>query len=31
MTVEQKISSHRVPEQYRVRQAIGEFKDFALI
>jgi hypothetical protein len=31
MTVEQKISSHLVPKQHRVRQAISEFKDFALI
>jgi hypothetical protein len=31
MTVEQKFSSHRVPEQHRVRQATSEFKDFALI
>jgi hypothetical protein len=29
--VEQKFSSHLVPEQYRVRQATSEFKDFALI
>jgi hypothetical protein len=31
MTVEQKFSSHLVPEQYRVRQVTSEFKDFALI
>jgi hypothetical protein len=31
MTVEQKFSSHLVPEQHRVRQATGEFKYFALI
>jgi hypothetical protein len=35
MTVEQKFSSHLVPEQHRVRQAVrqatSEFKDFALI
>jgi hypothetical protein len=31
MTVEQKFSSHLVPEQQRVRQATSEFKDFALI
>jgi hypothetical protein len=31
MTTEQKISSHLVPEQLRVRQATSEFKDFALI
>jgi hypothetical protein len=31
MTVEQKFSSHLVPEQHRVRQATNEFKDFALI
>jgi hypothetical protein len=31
MTVEQKFSSHIVPEQHRVRQATSEFKDFALI
>jgi hypothetical protein len=31
MTVEQKINSHLVPEQYRVRQATSEFKDFAII
>jgi hypothetical protein len=31
MTVEQKFSSHLVPEQHRVRQATSEFKDFALI
>jgi hypothetical protein len=31
MTIEQKFSSHLVPEQYHVRQATSEFKDFALI
>jgi hypothetical protein len=31
MTVEQKFSSHLVPEQHRVRQATSELKDFALI
>jgi hypothetical protein len=31
MTIEQKFSSHLVPEQHRVRQATSEFKDFALI
>jgi hypothetical protein len=31
MTVEQKFSSHLVPEQHRVRQNTSEFKDFALI
>jgi hypothetical protein len=31
MTIEQKFSSHHVPEQHRVRQATSEFKDFALI
>jgi hypothetical protein len=31
MTVEQKFSSHLVPEQHRVRQATSEFKYFALI
>jgi hypothetical protein len=31
MTIEQKFSSHLVPEQYRVRQATSEFKDIALI
>jgi hypothetical protein len=31
MTVEQKFSSHLVPEQHRVRQATSEFKDFSLI
>jgi hypothetical protein len=31
MTVEQKFSSHHVPEQHHVRQATSEFKDFALI
>jgi hypothetical protein len=31
MTVEQKFSSHLVPEQHRVRQAISEFKDIAII
>jgi hypothetical protein len=31
MTVENKFSSHLVPEQHRVRQATSEFKDFAII
>jgi hypothetical protein len=31
MTIEQKFSSHFVPEQYLVRQVISEFKDFAII
>jgi hypothetical protein len=31
MTVEQKFCSYLIPEQYRVRQATTEFKDFALI
>jgi hypothetical protein len=31
MSVEQKFSSHLVPEQHRVRQATSGFKDFALI
>jgi hypothetical protein len=31
MTIEQKFSSHLVPEQHRVRQATSEFKDFPLI
>jgi hypothetical protein len=31
MTVEQKFSSHLVPEHHRVRQAISEFKDLAII
>jgi hypothetical protein len=31
MTVEQKFSTHLVPEQHRVRQATSEFKDFAII
>jgi hypothetical protein len=31
MTVEQKFSSHLVPERHRVRQATSEFKDFAII
>jgi hypothetical protein len=31
MNVEKKFSSHLVPEQYHVRQATREFKDFALI
>jgi hypothetical protein len=31
MTVEQKFSSHLVPEQHHVRQATSEFKDFSLI
>jgi hypothetical protein len=31
MTLEQKFSSHLIPEQHRVRQVTSEFKDFALI
>jgi hypothetical protein len=31
MVVEQKLSSHLVSEQHRVRQATSEFKHFALI
>jgi hypothetical protein len=31
MTVEQKFSSHLVPEQHHVSHATSEFKDFALI
>jgi hypothetical protein len=31
MTIEQKFSSHLVPEQHHVRQATSEFKYFALI
>jgi hypothetical protein len=31
MTVEQKFSSHLVPEQHRVRQATSEYKDFTLM
>jgi hypothetical protein len=31
MTIDQKFSSHLVPEQHRVRQVTNEFKDFALI
>jgi hypothetical protein len=31
MIVEQKFSSHLVPEEHRVRQATSEFKDFAII
>jgi hypothetical protein len=31
MMVEQKFSSHLVPEHHRVRQATSEFKDFAII
>jgi hypothetical protein len=31
MTVEEKFSTHLVPEQHRVRQATSEFKDFAII
>jgi hypothetical protein len=30
MTVDNKFSFHRVPEQHRVRQATSEFKDFAI-
>jgi hypothetical protein len=31
MIVDNKFSSHLVPEQYRARQATSEFKDFAII
>jgi hypothetical protein len=31
MTVDNKFSSHLVPEQHHVRQATSEFKDFAII
>jgi hypothetical protein len=31
ITVDNKFSSHLVPEQHRVRQATREFKDFAII
>jgi hypothetical protein len=31
MTVDNKFSSHLVPEKHRVRQATSEFKDFAVI
>jgi hypothetical protein len=31
ITVDNKFSSHLVPEQYRVRQATSEFMDFAII
>jgi hypothetical protein len=31
MTVEQKFTSHLVPDQHKVRQATNEFKDFAII
>jgi hypothetical protein len=31
MTVDNKFSSHIVSEQYRVRQATSEFKNFAII
>jgi hypothetical protein len=31
MMVEQKFSSHLIPERHRVRQATSEFKDFAII
>jgi hypothetical protein len=31
MTVDNKFSSHLVPEQHRVSQATSEFKDFAII
>jgi hypothetical protein len=31
ISVEQKFSSHFVPEHHRVRQATSEFKDFAII
>ena len=30
MVVDKKISSHQVPEEYRVRLAINEFTSFAL-
>jgi hypothetical protein len=31
MTIDNKFSSHLVPEQHRVRQATSKFKDFAII
>lgn len=31
MTVEQKFTSHIVPDRHKVRQATSEFKDFAII
>jgi hypothetical protein len=31
MTVEQKFSSHLVPDQHKVRQTTSEFKDFGII
>jgi hypothetical protein len=31
MTLEQKFSSHLIPERHRVRQGTSEFKDFAII
>jgi hypothetical protein len=31
MIVDQKFSSHLVPEQHHVRQATSEFKDFAIV
>jgi hypothetical protein len=31
MMVEQKFSSHLVPEQHKIQQATSEFKDFAII
>jgi hypothetical protein len=31
MTIDNKFSSHLVPEQHRARQATSEFKDFAII
>jgi hypothetical protein len=31
MIVDNKFSSHLVPEQHRVRQATSEFNDFAII
>jgi hypothetical protein len=31
MTVDNKFSSHLIPEQHRVRQGTSEFKDFAII
>jgi hypothetical protein len=31
MTIDQKFSSHLVPEQHHVRRTTSEFKDFAII
>jgi hypothetical protein len=31
MTIDNKCSSHLIPEQHRVRQATSEFKDFTII